>query len=385
MSWPLSLIPTSTGSLANKAASLSTGLAAKKTAAKAAVTEMVGIYTDAEKYPDVAAAAKALNEAIDACTVNAQLTSIYTNDALVPGNGLVAALQAAVNAALINQGNEAAKKEVDDKIAAAQKAVDEMIVGLTADKAVMDAANNVKTLVGKCVPNGTAATADVPGTDITEWWDGAASSGSLVSGAETDANTKAVKALEDAITAAEATILTSTKANATATVTAYEKDAIAAMTAGAEKTTIETAKSTADSAIEDANTVAGVNSAVAAYKAAVDLNLAKYNAKADAAAYKGAGYDDLSSAQKTEADANVATLKTAFDGDVASAKTTAAINTLLANYKDDVDEAVAAAKLTKLTEIAVTLAATAETGATIPTTATVTSTPANGAAFGSIS
>ena len=30
-----------------------------KTAAKAAVTAMVGIYTDAEKYPDVAAAAKA--------------------------------------------------------------------------------------------------------------------------------------------------------------------------------------------------------------------------------------------------------------------------------------------------------------------------------------
>jgi len=379
------LDPTTAGSLANKAASLSTGLAAEKTAAKAAVTEMVGIYTDAEKYPDVAAAAKALNEAIDACTVNAQLTSIYTNGALVPGNELVAALQAAVNAALINQGNEAAKKEVDDKIAAAQKAVDEMIVGLTADKAVMDAANNVKTLVGKCVPNGTAATADVPGTDITEWWTGTASSGSLVSGAETNANTKAVKALEDAITAAEATILTSTKANATATVTAYEKDAIAAMTAGAEKTAIETAKSTADSAIESADTVAGVNSAVAAYKAAVDLNLAKYNAKADAAAYKGAGYDDLSSAQKTEADTAIATLKTAFDSAVASADTTAAINTLLADYKDDVDEAVAAAKLTKLTEIAVTLAATAETGATIPTTATVTSTPANGAAFGSIS
>ncbi len=379
------LDPNTAGSLANKAASLSTGLADAKTAAKAAVTEMVGIYTDAEKYPDVAAAAKALNEAIDACTVNAQLALIYTADALVTSNELVAALQAAVNAALINQGNEAAKKEVDDKIAAAQKAVDAMIVGLTADKTVVDAANNVKTLVGKCVPNGVAATADAAGTDISEWWTGTASSGSLVSGDDTNANTKAVKALEDAITAAEATILASTKTNATATVTAYEKDAIAAMTAGTEKTAIETAKSTADSAIESADTVAAVNSAVAAYKAAVDLNLAKYNAKADAAAYKGAGYNELSPEQKTEADAAIATLKTAFDSAVASADTTAAINTLLTGYKEDVDEAVAAAKLTKLTEIAVTLAATAETGATIPTTATVTSTPANGAAFGSIS
>ena len=379
------LDPNTAGSLANKAASLSTGLADAKTAAKAAVTAMVGIYTDAEKYPDVAAAAKALNEAIDTCTVNAQLALIYTADALVTSNELVAALQAAVNAALINQGNEAAKKEVDEKIAAAQKAVDAMIVGLTADKTVMDAANNVKTLVGKCVPNGVAATADAAGTDISGWWNGTASSGSLVSGDDTNANTKAVKALEDAITAAEATILASTKTNATATVTAYEKDAIAAMTAGTEKTAIETAKSTADSAIESADTVAAVNSAVAAYKAAVDLNLAKYNAKADAAAYKGAGYNELSPEQKTEADAAIATLKTAFDSAVASADTTAAINTLLTGYKEDVDEAVAAAKLTKLTEIAVTLAATAETGATIPTTATVTSTPANGAAFGSIS
>ena len=250
---------------------------------------------------------------------------------------------------------------------------------------LMDAANNVKTLVGKCVPNGVVATADAAGTDISGWWNGTASSGSLVSGDDTNANTKAVKALEDAITAAEATILASTKTNATATVTAYEKDAIAAMTAGTEKTAIETAKSTADSAIESADTVAAVNSAVAAYKAAVDLNLAKYNAKADAAAYKGAGYNELSPEQKTEADAAIATLKTAFDSAVASADTTAAINTLLTGYKEDVDEAVAAAKLTKLTEIAVTLAATAETGATIPTTATVTSTPANGAAFGSIS
>ncbi len=379
------LDPTTAGSLANKAASLSTGLADAKTAAKAAVTAMVGIYTDAEKYPDVAEAAEALNEAIDTCTVNAQLALIYTANALVPGNELVAALQAAVNAALINQGNEAAKKEVDEKIAAAQKAVDAMIVGLTADKTVVDAANNVKTLIGKCVPNGVAATADAAGTDISGWWTGTASSGSLVSGADTNANTKAVKALEVAITAAEATILASTKTNATATVTAYEKDAIAAMTAGTEKTAIEGAKSTADSAIESADTVAAVNSAVAAYKAAVDLNLAKYNAKADAAAYKGAGYNELSPEQKTEADAAIATLKTAFDSAVASTDTTAAINTLLTGYKEDVDEAVAAAKLTKLTEIAVTLAATAETGATIPTTATVTSTPANGAAFGSIS
>ncbi len=366
------LDPTAVGSLANKATSLSTGLADAKTAAKAAVTEMVGIYTDAEKYPDVAAAAKALNEAIDACTVNAQLALIYTADALVTSNELVAALQAAVNAALINQGNEAAKKEVDDKIAAAQKAVDAMIVGLTADKTVVDAANNVKTLVGKCVPNGVAATADAAGTDISEWWTGTASSGSLVSGADTNANTKAVKALEDAITAAEATILASTKTNATATVTAYEKDAIAAMTAGTEKTAIETAKSTADSAIESADTVAAVNSAVATYKAAVDLNLAKYNAKADAAAYKGAGYDTLTPDQKTEADAAITALKSTFDRAVASASTTEAIATLLDDYKEDVDEAVATAKLTKLDTVTVTLNTTGlKVGNDLPT-ATVT-------------
>ena len=366
------LDPATAGSLANKAASLSTGLADAKTAARAAVTEMVGIYTDAEKYPDVAAAAKALNEAIDACTVNAQLNLIYKDGALVPGNELVAALKAAVNAALINQGNEAAKKEVDDKIAAAQKAVDAMIVGLTADKTVVDAANNVKTLVGKCVPNGVAATADAAGTDISEWWTGTASSGSLVTGADTNANTKAVKALEDAITAAEATILASTKTNATATVTAYEKDAIAAMTAGTEKTAIETAKSTADSAIESATTVAAVNSAVATYKAAVDLNLAKYDAKAEAAAYKGVGYDDLTTTQKSEADTAIESLKSAFDSAVASASTTEAIATLLADYKEDVDEAVAAAKLTKLDTVTVTLNTTGlKVGNDLPT-ATVT-------------